>query len=462
MTLSAAVQFRGKPSTGWATLSFHNFMCLKGKVEFRAVAASCSIPYLGQFAVTTVPSSHLCTGKNPTSTLIFQEIIQFGGLNTLVTNTHTTSQVLEASKKIEGICIKDSSKALVDHSKHRARAHAKNVQSSTLAVGTTSTPKRKRCAWNKGKPRSEETKEKISARTRQAMEDPKIRERLRKAREGSTQSSETKLRIKSGLLHFWELRREAMKIQESCLREWEELIADTARRGSDGDAVYQWDSYNILRMEWINSKKKIPKTHRTCRKSADHKRKIAEAISAKWTDPEYSERVYKGRATSVSKWGSLSLGISPKKKSNCTKQSTGIVDTTKQPTSATLTNNCGEQYKDPTSPHKLEKLKQMRSSRSIKKDREHGDIIEWAWALMTEAKRAVDALEATEAKDENALASLLETRRLLAEAEGLFENAGIRMEGPNTAPLEAESSETATGSELSLQRLKSALITAIN
>ncbi|MCO5596841.1 hypothetical protein L7F22_050911 [Adiantum nelumboides] len=400
-------------------------------LQFRAVRASCSGPYFSQFVVTSAP---LYSSRNRTSFPTFQEISKFGGLTTQ-SSTLAALQAQGVSEQVESSCIEDSSEVLAaDRSNRCVKGSAQICRSSSLPVSTDSDTKKKRVAWNKGLPRSEETKEKIRARTRQAMEDLRVRERLRKAREGTTQSSETKLKIKSQLLNFWELRREAKKMQESCLREWEELIADTARRGSDGDVVYQWNSYNILMMELINSNKKIHvKMQKTGRKSADHRRKISEAIRAKWADPDYSERVRRGQAIYFSHPVSLSNDTDTTEVNwlEFSKQNTIMVDAMKQLTYATPTDSPCEPYKDPMAPHKLEKLKQMRSSRYIEEERLRRDIlVERAWVLMTEAKRAADALEAAEVKDKTALASLMEARRLLAEAESLFESDSLRMDRP--------------------------------
>lgn len=126
-----------------------------------------------------------------------------------------------------------------------------------------------------------------------------------------------------------------------------------------------------------------------------------------------------------------------------------VVNSVNQLTVATPTNKPAESFKDPMTHCKLEKLKQMRSSRHFEEDRKRKDVMERAWVLMAEAKRAADALEAIKVKDKNAEASLMEARKLLSEAEHLFESAGLSMDRSRNALSEVESDEGARNRELS-------------
>lgn len=83
-------------------------------------------------------------------------------------------------------------------------------------------------------------------------------------------------------------------VQEICYLEWQNLIAEASRRGYAGEDELQWDSYETLseqlKREWIESieqRKAMPRP-KSCRrapKSLEQRRKIAEAIAAKWADP---------------------------------------------------------------------------------------------------------------------------------------------------------------------------------
>lgn len=98
----------------------------------------------------------------------------------------------------------------------------------------------------------------------------------------------------------WERRRQKLLVQESCYFEWQNLIAEASRQGSEDEEELQWDSYKILdgqlKLEWLESveqRKTTPRTKGSKRapKSLEQRRKISEAISRKWSDP-VSESIY--------------------------------------------------------------------------------------------------------------------------------------------------------------------------
>lgn len=83
-------------------------------------------------------------------------------------------------------------------------------------------------------------------------------------------------------------------VQETCLYEWQNLIAEASRKGYIGEEELLWDSYKILdeqlTTDWLESvehRKTMPRPHGSKRapKSVEQKLKISEAISAKWADP---------------------------------------------------------------------------------------------------------------------------------------------------------------------------------
>ena len=107
-------------------------------------------------------------------------------------------------------------------------------------------------------------------------------------------SKETRKKIGVGVRMRWQKRREHMKIQETCFFEWQNLIAEASRRGYIGEEELQWDSYKILteklEVEWMESVEQRktmsrPKGSKRAPKSPEQRRKIAEAIPAKWADP---------------------------------------------------------------------------------------------------------------------------------------------------------------------------------
>lgn len=107
-------------------------------------------------------------------------------------------------------------------------------------------------------------------------------------------SKETKLKIGAGVRIGWIGRRKRMKVQGTCFYEWQNLVAEASRKGLFGEKEMEWNSYKILdeqlEKEWldgIEQRKRMPrpKGRKRERKSPEQRRKIAEAIAAKWADP---------------------------------------------------------------------------------------------------------------------------------------------------------------------------------
>ena len=107
-------------------------------------------------------------------------------------------------------------------------------------------------------------------------------------------SEETRVKIGAGVRKGWQRRREMLMVQEKCLFEWQNVIAEASRKGYASEAELQWDSYKIiaeqLQQEWLESIEKRksmprPKGSKRAPKSPEQRRKISQAISAKWADP---------------------------------------------------------------------------------------------------------------------------------------------------------------------------------
>lgn len=102
------------------------------------------------------------------------------------------------------------------------------------------------------------------------------------------------MKIAVGVRIGWKRRREKLIVQEGCCFDWQNLIAEAAKRGFVGEEELQWGSYKILdeqlKDEWLKSveQRKMmprPKGSKRAPKSSEQRRKISEAISAKWADP---------------------------------------------------------------------------------------------------------------------------------------------------------------------------------
>lgn len=289
--------------------------------------------------------------------------------------------------------------------------------------------------WNKGRKHSPETLQRIRERTRLAMQDPKVKMKL--VNLGHAQSEETRLKIGVAVRMGWERRRGKLRLQETCHTEWQNLIAEASRRGLLGEEELQWDSYEILskqlEQEWIQSveeRKNRPrlKGNKRAPKSAEQRRKISEAIAAKWADPGYRSRV----CSSLSRHHGTPDGVErrprrkpvsdvqtgkrspPKKKAN---ELDNLVkpEPKSQVQRVRLRRKNTPMYKDPLASSKLEMLKNIRAQRAgidLKKI----EAVTRAKALIAEAEKAAGALEMAAHNSPVAQASLVETRKLISEA----------------------------------------------
>lgn len=288
--------------------------------------------------------------------------------------------------------------------------------------------------WNKGRKHSPETLQRIRERTRLAMQDPKVKMKL--VNLGHAQSEETKLKIGVAVRIGWERRRGKLMLQETCHYEWQNLIAEASRRGLLGEEELQWDSYAILdkqlEQEWIRSveeRKNMPrqKGNKRAPKSAEQRRKISEAIAAKWADPDYRTRVrsslakYHGTPDGVERRprrkpdsdGQTRKRSPPKKKAN--EMDNLVKPEPNQVERVRLRRKNTPMYKDPLASSKLEMLKNIRAQRASI-DQKKIEAVTRAKSLIAEAEKAAEALEIAARYSPVAQASLIETRKLISEA----------------------------------------------
>ncbi|XP_048140189.1 uncharacterized protein LOC115744780 isoform X2 [Rhodamnia argentea] len=299
--------------------------------------------------------------------------------------------------------------------------------------------------WNKGKKHSAETLQRIRERTRLAMQNPKVKMKLINL--GHAQSEKTRMKIGAGVRMGWQRRREKLMVQETCYHEWQNLIAEASRIGYVGEEALQWDSYDMLNeqleREWLESveqRKKMPRLKGSKRapKSPEQRRKIAQAIAAKWADPEYRERVCSGLA----KYYGTPVGVErkprkrpagtgstrPNKRNPAQRKSNAMDNTPRQDPQSQiqklrLKRRKTPLFKDPLASSKLEMIKSIRARRTAQETNK-AEAIERARLLIAEAERAAKALEVAAVKSPIARASLAETRKLIAEAIHLIESIG--------------------------------------
>lgn len=322
--------------------------------------------------------------------------------------------------------------------------------------------------WNKGGKHSPETKHRIREGVIERMKDPKIREKLRLQAEAVRLSPEVRQKIKIGIIKAWSKKRRIKAIQEHCLIEWQEMIAEMARIGCEGDVVYQWDSYSTIkeeaRLAWRPplKKQRAPRADH----SIEHRMRISAAIKAKWSDPNYRVSVQKGIREFMMNRGTTSSKIVSKPKPKLAREPVNS-HTTRYPKANKLPKNRVRraaaggpknalranllepvvlkpnielpQYKDPETKKKLEKLVSMRAHRMYAEAQKQKEITERARTLILQAGEAAKALEAAAVKDKNALAPLLETRKLLAEAVRSLESMNRKKSNPESIKEEGSS-----------------------
>ncbi|XP_073105089.1 uncharacterized protein [Elaeis guineensis] len=319
--------------------------------------------------------------------------------------------------------------------------------------------------WNKGRKHSAETLQRIRERTRIAMQDPKrtfptIHEniipnyelckhvlchpslhlrhkgvKLKLVNLGHSQSEETRIKIGAGVRQGWRRRRKKLILQESCFVEWRNMIAEAARKGYAGEDELQWDSYKILdeqlKQEWLESveKRKMmprPKGSKRAPKSPEQRRKISDAISAKWADPEYRDRV----CTALAKYHATAMGAERKRRRRPTGKTPLKMDSVEKKLTEAKSikselksiqktiskrKRTSIPYKDPMARSKLEMIKRIRAQR-VAIEAKKRKAVNRAKLLIAEAEKAAKALELAALKSPLAQASLLETRKLIAEA----------------------------------------------
>ncbi|ONK76474.1 uncharacterized protein A4U43_C03F28340 [Asparagus officinalis] len=295
--------------------------------------------------------------------------------------------------------------------------------------------------WNKGRKHSPETLQRIRERTRIAMQDPKVKMKLMSL--GHAQTEETRIKIAVGVRKGWQRRREMLMVQEGCLFEWQNIIAEASRKGHAGDDELQWDSYKIideqLKQEWLESiekRKTMPwlKASKRAPKSLEQRRKISEAISAKWADPEYRGRV----CSALSQYHGVSVGVERKRRRrpscemSCVKKKE-VVKGKPKPKGTELEfrsiktvlsrrkRHASPSYKDPLASFKLEMIRKIREERTAMENKQK-EATERAKLLITKAEKAAKALEVAAQRSPLAQASLIETRKLIAEATRSIES----------------------------------------
>ncbi|MED6150053.1 hypothetical protein PIB30_118881 [Stylosanthes scabra] len=263
------------------------------------------------------------------------------------------------------------------------------------------------------------------------MQNPKIK--LKLVNSSHPQTTKTREKIGAAVKMTWARKRERRVVQETCCLEWQNLIAEASRQGYAGQEELQWDSYEVLdeqlKLEWMESvekRKRMPRPRGSKRapKTPEQRRKIAEAIHTKWSDPEYREKVCNAKTKYHGTEGSEtkprrrpSVGAERRKPTlkNDTNTNICVKSRTKIVKQVLSKKSNLPPYKDPLVSSKLAMIKSIRAQRGVAETKQ-ANAIEQARLLIAEAEKAAKALEVAATKSPIAQASLRESRRLIAEA----------------------------------------------
>ncbi|GJN20367.1 hypothetical protein PR202_gb07737 [Eleusine coracana subsp. coracana] len=254
-------------------------------------------------------------------------------------------------------------------------------------------------------------------------------------------SEETRIKISEGVRRGWSLRLQKLMVQDGCFVEWRDMIADAARKGFAGGVSLQWNSYKILaeqmQQEWLENLQKKrsmprPRGNRRAPKTPEQRRKIAEAIAAKWLDQDYRERVCSG----IASYHGTSTGTrTPRKPRPAGEPGVKRQTIKRKPTHARAVElqdadgraaivvkrkKSAAPYKDPMAVEKLEMIIKIRAERAAL-EIEKKEAIRRARSLIAEAEKAADALETAAETSPFAQASLIEARKLVKEARSSLE-----------------------------------------
>ncbi|CAN0877796.1 hypothetical protein LINGRAHAP2_LOCUS12092 [Linum grandiflorum] len=262
--------------------------------------------------------------------------------------------------------------------------------------------------------------------------------KIKLANLGHAQTTETRVKIGIAVRVGWEKRREKLMLQEYCYFDWQNLIAEASRIGFVDEEDLEWNSYSILSkkldLEWAQSVEirrtmPRPKGNKRAPKTPEQRRRIAEAIAAKWADPSYRERVCSGLARHHGieegterkpRRKPTSSGPSTKRNVERKKKAIGLSnfrgsDAVSPAQVVRKRTFAAPSYKDPLARSKLKMILNIRKQRASA-ETQKTEAIERARLFIAEAEKAAKILEAAAANYPIAQASLIETRKLIDEA----------------------------------------------
>ncbi|KAK9820585.1 hypothetical protein WJX72_011936 [[Myrmecia] bisecta] len=176
-----------------------------------------------------------------------------------------------------GKCLSPSYLVLLSH-----RPGASELPNVELARRAKISAKNKgKVPWNKGGSHKEETKAKISARTKEAMQRPEVLAKM-KAAAHKPHTEETREKIRQALRAVWDRKGRVRKTGggKSSRHRQGQTNADGTPVKEEGEPEPERTPEELAE-----------EARQKAIKSALHRQRISEAIRKKWQDPEYREKV---------------------------------------------------------------------------------------------------------------------------------------------------------------------------
>lgn len=114
---------------------------------------------------------------------------------------------------------------------------------------------------------------------------------------GSLCSDETKAKIRKKMTGLWEAKRKLKIAQDNGVKDWKEVVANTARVGGLGEEELEWGTFERIQTKWRLEELAVMREEkerlleirkaeaRSLGCSVAHRKAISDAIRAKWAEP---------------------------------------------------------------------------------------------------------------------------------------------------------------------------------